>query len=85
MGTTIGDTRTCLTVGDIIEVRGYVMLAGLDAGFYRVKSVSLYYGKPSYTFTKPRGRKPVARHYTCSVDSWLGHAGDHNGIDAAGF
>lgn len=61
-----GGTR--LNPGDCIRVHGWVMLAGLDAGDYRVASVSDYHGKPAYSFTKPRGHKTVVRHYAANVD-----------------
>lgn len=60
-----------LKVGSIIEVHGWVMLAGLDAGKYKVQSMPEYHGQPTYQFTKPKGKKVVARHYTTSVDAWV--------------
>jgi hypothetical protein len=64
-----GENR--LKMGDHIRVHGWVMLAGLDAGDYRVTRVSDYHGRPAYSFAKPRGKKTVARHYAASVDCWI--------------
>lgn len=57
-----------LKVGDIIEVHGWVMLAKLDEGKYRVKNVGVYHGIEFYDFSKPRGKKTIVRHATADVD-----------------
>ena len=57
-----------LKVGDIIDVHGYVMLDKLDEGSYRVKSISSYYHRQCYDFTKPRGKKVIVRHLVDNVD-----------------
>lgn len=77
-----------LEVGDVVCVHGWVMLKGLEDGeCYRV----LRRDAQSYTFARPRGKKPIVRHYITSVDRWLrpaGH-GDLNRIEVqssfAGF
>lgn len=61
-----------LQVGDIIEVFGWPMLNKLDAGRYRVSAVSdLYSNQIIYSFTKPKGKKVIIRHYASSVDPWI--------------
>ena len=60
-----------LSVGDLIEVYGGVMLQGFEEGRLKVARIDLYHGKPAYSFTKPRGKKIVAYHYCSSVDGWL--------------
>lgn len=67
-----------LSVGDIIEVHGWVMLKGMDAGRYRVKKVDNF----SYWFSRPKGTKVVVRHRIDSVDSLVrdSNQGDLNKI-----
>ena len=66
-----------LKISDIIRVHGFVMLAGLEDGCrYRVKSITPYYGMPTYTFSRPKGRKAVVRHTVSSVDLWISDAND---------
>ena len=60
-----------LQVGDIIRVDGFVMLAKLDEGRYRVKSISKYHGQDTYTFSKPRGKKSICRFYVHQIDPFL--------------
>lgn len=61
-----------LKVGDIIEVFGWCMLNKLDAGKYRVSVVSDKHSNQFiYSFTKPKGRKVIIRHYVSDVDPWL--------------
>jgi predicted double-glycine peptidase len=48
----------------LVRVDGFVMLKGLDEGTYRVQDR----GDGTYQFYKPRGKRPLARHYTTSVD-----------------
>ena len=63
---------TKLKLGDLIEVQGYVMLAGLeDLCRYRLKSVVVRNGQIAYRFTKPRGRKIMVVHYAQNVDAWI--------------
>lgn len=70
-----------LSTGDIVRVDGWVMLADLDPGKYRVERKTCL-RREYYKFTKPRGRKPIAAHYVESVDPWLRDAGseDNNKI-----
>jgi hypothetical protein len=73
----MSDTQTTkLQVGDVIEVHGWVMLQGLDAGKYVVTRVEEYYGQPTYSFRKRGGRKTAARHYAGQVDAWIRPVGD---------
>ena len=60
-----------LSVGSIVEVHGFVMLAGLDPGKYRVKKIDTFYGIKTYNFCKPLGSKVLARHAVGSVDPWV--------------
>jgi hypothetical protein len=60
-----------LQVGDIVEVQGFVMLAKLDPGRYRIKAVGEWKGIPYYDFALPRGKKIIVRHAVSSVDRWL--------------
>lgn len=60
-----------LSIGDIIEVHGFVMLSRLDPGRYRVKTIDNYHGIPTYRFTKPRGHKVLVRHACSDVDCWV--------------
>jgi hypothetical protein len=57
-----------LAIGSIIRIDGWVMLSGLDYGLYRVASVGTQYGRDTYSFARPNGRKILARHYADGVD-----------------
>lgn len=58
--------------GSIILVHGWVMLKGLEDGQkYKVQAITPYYGNNTYQFTKPKGKKPVCRHYSDKVDLWI--------------
>lgn len=67
-----------LQVGDIIEVFGWCMLQKLDAGKYRISRIGEAHGKPTYCFTKPKGRTVIVQHYVHKVDLWVN---DANGYD----
>jgi hypothetical protein len=69
-------TATSLKVGDIIEVHGWCMLAKLEPGKYRVSKVGNLYGKTTYSFTKPKGKKHIVTHYATDVCVWIEKA-DH--------
>ncbi len=56
-----------LQVGDVIEVFGWVMLNRVEPGFYKISKISDHYGKAAYSFTKPKGRKVIVRHYADSL------------------
>lgn len=60
-----------LKAGDRIRVVGWIMLRGLEEGDYRVASIGRYHGQPTYSFTKPRGKRIVAVHFCTSVDGWI--------------
>jgi hypothetical protein len=60
-----------LRQGEIIEVYGFVMLAKLEPGRYRIKRVGSIYGISTYTFARPKGIKAVIVHYSANVDPWL--------------
>jgi hypothetical protein len=70
-----------LQVGSVIRVRGFVMLAKLEEGDYRVSSMPPYHGIETYQFTKPKGKKVIVRHPTDSVDLWIGIPENLNGIE----
>lgn len=62
----------------IVRVYGWVMLANVDEGRYRVVNM----GDDTYQFYRPRGKKPLTRHYANSVDHWIKPNGtDNNGIE----
>lgn len=65
--------------GQLIKVHGWIMLKGLDMGFYKVLSQD----EISYTFAKPKGNKAICRHYKKSVDAsiFCFKRGDLNGIE----
>lgn len=66
--------------GALVEVSGNVMLKGVKPGTYRIEHGSPEGKKPTYQFFKPKGSRPVARHFADSVDRTLrpeGH-GDLN-------
>ena len=46
----------------LIEVHGWIMCKGVNSGKYRIE-ISDYRGDLIATFYKPRGKKPIARHY----------------------
>lgn len=60
-----------LQVGDLIEVHGWIMSKGLDAGRYRVAAISERHGKPSYKFARPRGQRIIAHHFADWIDGWV--------------
>jgi len=66
-----------LQAGDIIEVFGWVMLAKLDAGRYRISKVrERYLSRSIYDFTRPKGKRLIVTHYSENVDAWLREKGD---------
>ncbi len=46
----------------LIEVHGWIMCKNVDNGKYRIE-LSDYKGSLTATFYKPKGKKPIARHY----------------------
>lgn len=63
---------TKLKLGDLIEVHGYIFMAGMeDLDRFRLKSIKERNGQLTYQFTKPRGRKVVISHYAQNVDAWI--------------
>lgn len=61
-----------LRENDIILVHGWVMLQKVEGGEkYRVSKIDSRYGYATYTFTRPRGFKPVITHYAHNVDPWI--------------
>ena len=56
--------NTGLKQGQIIQVKGWIMLKGLDEGIYKVLNQDQY----SYTFAKHKGKKAICRHYKKDVD-----------------
>lgn len=66
-----------LKEGDLVEVHGFVMLAKIEPGRYRIKRVGLTSnGIPYYDFCRPRGHKTIVRHAINSVDPFLRQADD---------
>lgn len=71
---------TKLQIGDKIKVIGWCMLNKLDEGEYRISNVELVSGQPVYSFTRPKGKKVIIRHYARNVDPWLKDTEDLNKI-----
>ena len=46
----------------LVEVHGWIMCKDVDSGKYRIE-LSDYKGSLTATFYKPKGKKPIARHY----------------------
>lgn len=55
-----------LKVGDVIDVHGFVMLKGIEGSLKVLKIDDI-----SYYFTRPKGKKVVARHYFSDIDRWV--------------
>ena len=68
-----------MKTGTIIKVHGWIMLKGLENGIYKITSQDDF----SYTFSKPKGKKAICRHYKSSIDGKLTcfNRGDLNGIE----
>jgi hypothetical protein len=50
----------------LVEVQGWIMCKGVDSGKYRIE-LSDYKGSLTATFYKPKGKKPIARHYLHNI------------------
>lgn len=50
----------------LVEVHGWIMCKNINAGKYKIE-ISDYKGSLTATFYKPRGKKPIARHYLCDI------------------
>jgi hypothetical protein len=76
-------TETKLKAGDRIRVHGWVMLKDIHDGEYVVKSADQFYGNPTYSFVKLKGKRVVAVHFAASVDPWIkpGNHPDLNRIE----
>jgi hypothetical protein len=46
----------------LVEVHGWIMCKGVNSGKYRIE-ISDYRGDLIATFYKPKGKKPIVRHY----------------------
>ncbi len=46
----------------LVEVHGWIMCKGVNSGKYRIE-LSDYKGSLIATFYKPKGKKPIVRHY----------------------
>jgi len=57
--------------GSVVDVEGWIMLKGVPAGTYRVEYGGDEKGRKTYQFFRPRGKKPLARHYESEVDLWV--------------
>lgn len=60
--------------GAQVEVHGFVMLAKVPEGRYKVVNL----GDGTYQFYRPRGTKALVRHYISSVDAWIKPQGDED-------
>ena len=67
-----------LKVGDVVEVFGYVMLKKIESGRYRVSKIETVNNQSVYSFTKPRGKKVLVRHYSDFFDTWVKESDDSN-------
>ncbi len=47
----------------LVEVHGWIMCKGIDSGKYRIELSEDYKGSLTATFYKPKGKKPIVRHY----------------------
>lgn len=75
-----------ITQPTLVRVHGWVMLDRIDEGVYRVEPSQPHVGRATYNFYRPKGRRPIARHFAGSVDSWIHPAGhpDLNYIEIIG-
>ena len=46
----------------LVRVHGWIMCKGVKSGDYRIE-LSNYHGNLTATFYKPKGTKPIVRHY----------------------
>lgn len=60
-----------LQAGDVVDVHGYVMLAKIDAGAWRIVNVESVNGQAVYSFARLRAKRTRWRHFAKSVDPWL--------------
>jgi len=65
-----------LQVGDIIEVSGFCWLDKLESGKYRISKIEKKYKLFIYSFTKPKGKKVIVRHWSNAVDLWIKDSSD---------
>lgn len=65
-----------LQVGDIIEVIGFCWLAKLESGKYRISKIEKKSNLFIYSFTKPKGKKVIVRHWSNAVDPWIKNSSD---------
>ena len=75
-----------IPAGAIVTISGHVMLKKVDAGTYRIEHGSPFSGRATYQLFKPRGKRPMARHFAADVERMLrpvGH-GDLNNIGVTG-
>lgn len=73
-----------LKSGSIVHIHGWVMLAKLQPGTYRIKAHPPgRYPRSVYSFYSPRGRRVIVSHYADSVDAWIRRTGhpDSNRIE----
>ena len=73
-----------LKTGTIVRVHGWVMLAKIQPGTYRITAHPPgRHPRAVYSFYPPRGRRVIVSHYADSVDSWVRPTGhpDSNRIE----
>ena len=46
----------------LVKVHGWIMCKGVDSGKYRIE-LSDHKGSLAATFYRPKGKKPIAKHY----------------------
>lgn len=51
----------------LVEVHGWIMCRGVEAGKYRIELSSDYRGNLIATFYRPKGKKPIVRHYLSDI------------------
>jgi hypothetical protein len=73
--------KPALVQGEVVEIHGWVMLAKLPAGRYRVKSVGTINGILAYAFARPQGTKVIVVHACDNVDPWLRDSRDDPDIN----
>lgn len=62
---------TKLKENDLVDVVGWVMLQKLEQGQYRILKISETNCQLVYSFSRPRGKKCLVRHYVKSIDLWV--------------
>jgi hypothetical protein len=58
-----------MQIGDqyLVEVRGWIMCAKVESGRYRIEIGKHRSGSLVATFYRPRGKKPLVRHFVDDI------------------